>query len=315
MFNIVEKRRWYFIGSTIAILLGIAAMIVSQVQFGTPVRLSIDFTGGSLFVIHFKAPTDEATIRQVFAEHGLDEAIVQRLGKPEDNAWQIRTRETSSEEVQAILEDLEKRAAPVDRDLLTYETVSPIIGAEVTQAAGIAVLVASLIILAFIWWSFRRVPHAFRYGAAAIIAMLHDILIALGFYALMGVLRGWEVDALFLTAILTVSGFSVQDTIVVFDRIRENLPRYRGEPFERVVNRSILETIHRSLATQLNAIFVMIAIILFGGETIRPFISTMLVGMLSGTYSSIFIAVPLVVVWELAASRRQAAAARGPSRA
>ncbi len=306
MFNIVERRRWYFIGSGIAILLGIAAMIVSLARFGTPVRLSIDFTGGSLFVLHFEAPADEEAIRQVFAEHGLDEAIVQRLGRPEEHACQVRTKEATAEQVQAILTDLEEKVAPVNRDLLTYETVSPIVGSEVTQAAGIAVLVASFIILAFIWWSFRRVPHAFRYGASAIIAMLHDILIALGFYALMGILQGWEVDALFLTAILTVSGFSVQDTIVVFDRIRENLPRYRGEPFERVVNRSILETIHRSLATQLNAIFVMVAIILFGGETIRPFISTMLVGMLSGTYSSIFIAVPLVVVWEQAAARREA---------
>jgi preprotein translocase SecF subunit len=199
--------------------------------------------------------------------------------------------------------------ASVNRDLLTYEAVSPVIGGEVTQAAGIAVFVASFVILAFIWWSFRRVPHAFRYGASAIVAMLHDILVALGFFALMGILQGWEVDALFLTAILTVSGFSVQDTIVVFDRIRENLPRYRSEPFERVINRSILETLHRSLATQLNAIFVMVAIILFGGQTIRPFISTMLVGMLSGTYSSIFIAVPLLVVWESAAERRAAARA------
>lgn len=309
MFNIVEKRRWYFIGSGLAILLGIAAMVLSTVRFGTPVRLSIDFTGGSLFVIHFEGSADEEAIRDVFAAHGLDEAIVQRLGRPEEHAWQVRTKEASPEQVQAVLRDLETRVAPVNRDLLTYETVSPIIGGEVTRAAGIAVIVASFIILAFIWWSFRRVPHAFRYGAAAIVAMLHDILIALGFYALMGVVGGWEVDALFLTAILTVSGFSVQDTIVVFDRIRENLGRYRGEPFERVANRSILETIHRSLATQLNAIFVMIAIVLFGGETIRPFISTMLVGMLSGTYSSIFIAVPLVVVWELAAGRREVARA------
>ena len=308
MFNIVEKRRWYFIGSGIVILLGIAAMILSTVRFGTPVRLSIDFTGGSLFVLHFNAPADETAIREVFAAHGLDEAIVQRLGRPEEHTWQVRTKEAAPEQVQAILSDLESQVAPVNRDLLTYETVSPIVGGEVTRAAGLAVAVASAIILVFIWWSFRRVPHAFRYGAAAIIAMLHDLLVALGFYALMGVLQGWEVDALFLTAILTVSGFSVQDTIVVFDRIRENLPRYRGEPFERVVNRSILETIHRSLATQLNAIFVMIAIILFGGATIRPFISTMLVGMLSGTYSSIFIAVPLVVVWELAAERRAAMA-------
>ncbi|MBN1954896.1 MAG: protein translocase subunit SecF [Anaerolineae bacterium] len=312
MFNIVEKRRWYFIVSGLLILLGIAAMVVSTARFGAPVRLSIDFTGGSLFVLHFEGPADDASIRAVFAEHGLSDVIVQRvqrLGEQEENAWQVRTAEATSDQVQAILADLEAQIAPIDRDLLTYGTVSPVVGAEVTQAAGLAVAVASFIILAFIWWSFRRVPHAFRYGAVAIIGMLHDILIALGFYALMGIVRGWEVDALFLTAILTVSGFSVQDTIVVFDRIRENLPRYRGESFERVVNRSILETIHRSLATQLNAIFVMVAIILFGGETIRPFIATMLVGMLSGTYSSIFIAVPLIVVWERRTSRRASAQA------
>ncbi|HEC36005.1 MAG TPA: protein translocase subunit SecF [Anaerolineae bacterium] len=309
MFNIVEKRRWYFIGSGIVILLGIAAMVLSLLRFGTPVRLSIDFTGGSLFILHFEQPGEETAIREVFAAHGLDEAIVQRLGAPEENAWQVRTKEAAPEQVQAILADLDVEVAPVNRDLLTYETVSPIIGGEVTRAAGIAVLVSSFIILAFIWWSFRRVPHAFRYGAAAIVGMLHDILVAFGFYALMGLLQGWEVDALFLTAVLTVSGFSVQDTIVVFDRVRENLPRYRGESFERIANRSILETIHRSLATQLNAIFVMIAIILFGGDTVRPFISTMLVGMISGTYSSIFIAVPLVVMWQWAGEKRAAAVA------
>jgi preprotein translocase SecF subunit len=309
MFNIVEKRRWYFIGSGIIILLGIAAMVVSLVRFGSPVRLSIEYTGGSLFVLHFEGQTDEETIREIFADHGLGEAIVQRvqrLDAPEEVAWQVRTKEADPDEVQAIIDDLDARAAPVNRDLLTYEAVSPIIGGEVARAASIAVLVASFIILAFIWWSFRRIPHAFRYGASAIVAMLHDVVIALGFYALMGILQGWEVDALFLTAILTVSGFSVQDTIVVFDRIRENIPRHSGELFEQVANRSILETVHRSLATQLNAIFVMVAIILFGGETIRPFISTMLVGMLSGTYSSIFIAVPMLVAWELAPRRATA---------
>jgi preprotein translocase SecF subunit len=309
MFKIVQKRRWYFIGSGIVIALGLVAMIFSLIQFGTPVRLSIDFTGGSLFVFNFEAPADEAAIRQVLADQGLEEAIVQRLGAADENTWQVRTKEATPDQVQQILSALEEEVAPVNRDLLTYETVSPIIGGEVTQAAGGAVLVASIIILGFVWWSFRRVPHAFRYGAAAIVAMLHDILIALGFYALMGILRGWEVDALFLTAILTVIGFSVQDTIVVFDRIRENIPRHSQEPFERVANRSILETIHRSLATQLNAIFVMIAIILFGGETIRPFIATMLVGMLSGTYSSIFIAVPLLASWEESARQRAAARA------
>ena len=309
MFKIVQKRRWYFIGSGLVILLGIVAMIFSLIRFGTPVRLSIDFTGGSLFVFNFEAPADEAAIRQVLADQGLEAALVQRLGATAESTWPVRTKEATPDQVQQILASLEEEVAPVNRDLLTYETVSPIIGSEVTQAAAGAVLVASIIILGFVWWSFRRVPHAFRYGAAAIVAMLHDILIALGFYALMGILRGWEVDALFLTAILTVIGFSVQDTIVVFDRIRENIPRYSQEPFERVANRSILETIHRSLATQLNAIFVMIAIILFGGETIRPFIATMLVGMLSGTYSSIFVAVPLLVSWEESARERAAARA------
>ncbi len=309
MFNIVEKRRWYFIGSGIVILLGILAMVWSLIQFGAPVRLAVDFTGGSLFVLYFDQPAQEADIQEVFAQNGLSEIIIQRVGAEEDNAWQVRTKEATSEQEQAILNDLEEQVAPLNRDLLSYETVSPTIGSEVTQAAGVAVAVASIIILVFIWWSFRRVPHSFRYGAAAIVAMLHNLLVALGFYALMGLLSGWEVDALFLTALLTVSGFSVQDTIVIFDRIRENLPRYTGESFERVANRSILEAIQRSLTTQLNAIFVMVAIILFGGDSIRPFIATILVGMLTGTYSSIFIAVPLLAVWEKAARRRAEARA------
>jgi preprotein translocase SecF subunit len=309
MFNIVEKRRWFFIGSGIVILFGIAAMVLSIAQFGTPVRLGVDFTGGSLFVLNFEEPTDEIALMEVFQEQGAEDPIVQRLGGPEENSWQVRTGQVTPDEEQAILDALDSQIGHLNRDLFTDATVSPTIGSEVTQAAGIAILVTSVAILGFIWWSFRGVPTAFRYGAAAIVAMLHDILVALGFYAIMGILLGWEVDALSLTAILTVIGFSVQDTIVVFDRIRENISRHSRESFERVVNRSILETIHRSLATQLNAIFVMIAIILFGGETIRPFISTMLIGMLSGTYSSIFIAVPLLVSWEVRASRRAARAA------
>src|SRR5690606_33917841 len=120
----------------------------------------------------------------------------------------------------------------------------------------------------------------------------------MGVMSLLGLLFGWEVDALFLTAVLTVVGYSVQDTIVIYDRIRENIPRRRGEPFETIVNRSILETMHRSLATQLNAIFVMVAILLFGGETIRQFIAILLIGLATGTYSSIFTAAPLLVAWE-----------------
>jgi preprotein translocase SecF subunit len=150
----------------------------------------------------------------------------------------------------------------------------------------------------FIIFAFRKVPNALRYGICAIAAMLHDILVTVGLFSMASIALGWEADALFLTALLTVVGFSVQDTIVVFDRIRENILRRRGEAFETIVNRSLLETIHRSLATQLNAIFVLVALLLLGGATMQQFVAVLLVGLLSGTYSSIFNAVPLLVVWE-----------------
>jgi preprotein translocase SecF subunit len=188
--------------------------------------------------------------------------------------------------------------ATLDRDNFRVETVSATVGQEVTRAAFFAVLVAAAVITGFIVIAFRQVPNAFRYGVCAIVAMLHDILVVLGIMSLLGLLLGWEIDALFLTATLTVVGFSVQDSIVLFDRIRENIPKYLGEPYETIVNRSIWETIHRSLATQLNAFFIMSAILLFGGDTIKQFISILFLGLLSGTYSSIFTAVPLLVAWE-----------------
>jgi preprotein translocase SecF subunit len=132
----------------------------------------------------------------------------------------------------------------------------------------------------------------------AILAMFHDVLVVCSAASLLGLLFKWEVDALFLTAVLTVVGFSVQDTIVAFDRIRENIPKHLGEPYETIVNRSVLETLHRSLATQLNAFFIMIAILLFGGDSVKQFIAILFIGLLTGTYSSIFIAVPLLVSWE-----------------
>ena len=153
-------------------------------------------------------------------------------------------------------------------------------------------------ILIFVAIAFRKVPKPIRYGVCAIAKMFHDVIILLGVASILGLVAGWEVDSLFLTAMVTVVGFSVQDVIVVFDRIRENIRRRRGEPFETMVNRSLLETLHRSLATQLNAMFVMMAIIFFGGATIRQFMLVMLIGMVTGTYSSLFFAVPLLVVWE-----------------
>jgi preprotein translocase SecF subunit len=307
MYDIVGKRKWFFILSGALVLLGIGAMIYSTTQFGSPMRIGVDFTGGSRFVVRFAETAKEDDIRQVFTGYGLDPTI-QQLGERSTNTWQIRTAFVDPEQVQTILDDLNDKVAPLNRELTRYDAVSPSVGGEVTRAAAVAVLVASIIVLLFIWFSFRRVSHAFRYGACAIAGMVHNLLIAAGFFAVMGILRGWEVDALFLTAILTVVGFSVQDTIVVFDRVRENTYK-RRESFELLVNRSIMEVIVRSLTTQLNAMFVMTAILLFGGASLEKFIATWLVGMISGTYSSICIAVPLLVEWDKAAQQRALARA------
>lgn len=299
MFNLIERRRLYFLLSAGLILLGIAAMIFSWVSIGAPFVLGVDFRSGARFEFQFTTPVGEDQIEEVFAQFDIGNAAVIALrGEGLENAWQIRTRFVSPEEAQAIETALGRDVAPLVPGSTQVQSVSPSIGREVTSAAMVAVLVAAVVVLIYIMFTFRQVPNPFRYGACAVAAMAHDLLIIFGFAAVTGVLLGWEVDALFLTAVLTVAGFSLQDTIVVFDRIRENIARRPLERYETVVNRSILETIHRSLATQLNAMFVMVAILLFGGASIKPFIAVLLVGMLSGTYSSIFTAVPLLVAWE-----------------
>jgi preprotein translocase SecF subunit len=293
MFNIVEKRHWYFLLSAIIIIPGLVAMIYSIIMFGAPVKLSIDFTGGTLLELRFEETVQPAEVRQVLTDSGFSGSTVTTTA---DDTVQVRAKPMDPEAKTGIMDALEQAFGPVEE--LRFESVGPAVGAEVTRTAGIAVAVAALFILVFIIFAFRKVPNAVRYGVCAIAAMVHDILVTVGLFSLAGLIMGWEADALFLTAILTVIGFSVQDTIVVFDRIRENIPRRRGEPYETIVNRSLLETIHRSLATQLNAIFVLVALLLFGGATMKQFVAVLLVGLLSGTYSSIFNAVPLLVVWE-----------------
>ena len=294
MFNIVEKRHWYFLISALIIIPGLIAIVYSFITFGTPMRLGIDFTGGTLLELRFQQPVSPDAVRDVLAANGFPDPILQTTSDP--NTVVLRTKEMGTAEKEQIEADLVAVLGSVDT--LRYETVGPTVGAEVTKAASVAILAAALLIIAYIVFSFRKVPNAFRYGVCAVIAMFHDILVTVGLFALATLLLGWEADALFLTATLTVVGFSVQDTIVVFDRIRENIPKRRGESFETVVNRSLLETLHRSLATQLNAMFVLVALLLFGGATMGHFVAVLLVGMLSGTYSSIFNAVPLLVVWE-----------------
>ena len=298
MFNIVQKRRWFFLLSAFVIVPGLAIMLFSTLSTGAPFRLSIDFLGGSIYELKFdEAGATEDGLRAVFTAFGDDNVIIQQIGQPSDYRWSVRAGFHEVSTTNQILASL-NALAPVDRDSFRAETVSATIGQEVTRSALAAVAVGALVITGFIVIAFRQVPNAIRYGICAIAAMIHDILLVMGLMSLLGLLLGWEIDALFLTAVLTVVGFSVQDSIVVFDRIRENIPKHLGEPYETIVNRSIWETIHRSLATQLNAFFIMIAILLFGGETVKQFIAILFIGLLSGTYSSIFTAVPLLVAWE-----------------
>ena len=298
MFNIVEKRRWFFLLSATVIVPGLVIMLFSTISTGAPFRLSIDFLGGSIYELKFEdAGSSEDGIRQVFASIGDDNIIIQQLGAMEDYRWSVRAGFHDASVTNEILNRL-GGLSPIDRNSFRVETVSATIGQEVTRSALAAVAFGTLVITGFIVIAFRQVPNAIRYGVCAIAAMIHDILVVMGVMSLLGLLLGWEIDALFLTAVLTVVGFSVQDSIVVFDRIRENIPKHLGEPYETIVNRSIWETIHRSLATQLNAFFIMIAILLFGGETVKQFIAILFIGLLSGTYSSIFTAVPLLVAWE-----------------
>lgn len=298
MYNLVQKRRLFFSISALVIIPGLLLMLYSLVTTGAPFRLSIDFQGGSIYELQFtEAGATETNIGNTFEQFGLDGTSIQRIGTPEQNRWSVRGPFVEQSVVTGLLDAL-NTIAPLDRGNVRVEQVSATVGGEVAQAAFMAVLVAALVVTGFIVIAFRKVPHAFRYGVCAVAAMLHDVLIVASLASLTGLLLGWEVDALFLTAVLTVVGFSVQDTIVMFDRIRENIPKHLGEPYETIVNRSVLETIHRSLATQLNVFFIMAAILLFGGESIKQFIAILFIGLLAGTYSSIFIAVPLLVSWE-----------------
>lgn len=298
MFNLVQKRRYFYLLSSAIIIPGLIIMLYSLVTTGSLFRLSNDFVGGSIYELKFTGgEANEATIRDVFELNGNDDISIQSLGDVSENRWSVRAGFQDQATTEKIISDL-NAVAPLDQGNLRIEQVSGTVGQEVARSAVLAVLVATVVVTGFIVLAFRQVPFAIRYGVCAIVAMFHDVLIVSVIMSLMGLLFGWEVDALFLTAILTVVGFSVQDTIVLFDRIRENIPKHLGEPYETIVNRSTLETMHRSLATQLNAFFIMVAILLFGGESIKQFIGILFIGMLTGTYSSLFIAVPLLVSWE-----------------
>jgi len=290
MIDIVKRRYLYFGISLLVIVPGMLALLV----WGLP--LAIDFKGGSLLDVRFEtgAVPQPGQVSTLSAENGFNDSIVQTSGQ---NGLIIRSLEMTDAQRDQLITQMETRfnaTISINR----FESVGPSVGQEVAQRAAGAVGLAALGILLYITLAFRGVPHAFRYGIAAIIAMLHDVAVVIGVEAILAHFLGWEVDSLFLTALLTVIGFSVHDTIVVFDRIRENSNIYRRLPYETVVNHSIAQTLVRSINTQLTVMLTLLALALFGGLTIRHFVVTLLVGVFSGTYSSIFNASPILVVWE-----------------
>jgi preprotein translocase subunit SecF len=290
MLNIVGRRYWYFAISLIVIIPGIIALAL----WGLP--LAIDFTGGSLLEVRFESgsPPAPAEIVTLYEEVGVGDPLVQSAGETDIVARSKSLDEAAKGE---ILAEMESRfGGPLT--VLRFESVGPAVGTEVAQRAAGAVGLAALGIMAYITYAFRGVSHALRYGLAAIMAMLHDVAVVIGIEAILGHFLGWEVDALFLTALLTVIGFSVHDTIVVFDRIRENQRIYRRLDFETLVNHSIVQTLDRSINTQLTVMLTLLALLLFGGVTTRHFVAILLIGVFSGTYSSIFNAAPILVVWE-----------------
>jgi len=295
--NLIKYRYLYFGISLLAIIPGVIALIM----WGMP--LGIDFTGGSLLEVKFASGQPPAIADVVSLYNGMSTSqaeisnpVVQPVGT---DSLSIRSKEindTLKSEIVTALKD--HFGGGQDVTIMNFTQVSAVIGKEVAIRAAGAVALASLAILIYITIAFRKVPNSFRYGTAAIIATIHDILVTVGAEAILGHFLGWQADSLFLTALLTIIGFSVHDDIVVFDRIRENSSLYRRVGYETIVNHSIVQTLDRSINTQLTVMFTLLALALFGGVSIRHFVVILLVGVFSGTYSSIFNASPVLVVWE-----------------
>ena len=293
--NIVGKRRWFYLLSAIILIPSIISLIIPPSLF-----LGIEFTGGSTISVAFQEDVAEQRVRDVLSRLDHAEAIVQPSDGGEFFIRVSRLREGNVEQgitperetIQEAFEEL----APISR--MDVASVSGVVAADTVRNAFIAVVVASFAILIYITWAFRQVPNPFRYGVAAIIALVHDVLIVVGIFSILGKAINLEVNAMFITGLLTIIGYSVNDTIVVFDRIRENVARLPAERLERNVNTSLLETLGRSLNTSVTLLITVLALLLLGGETIRNFLLVLLIGLMSGTYSSIAIASQVLVSWE-----------------
>ena len=290
MINLMRFKMLYFLLSFLIILPGLYFLLTSGLKFG------IDFTGGVLLEYKFEKNASAEDIKNLFSK---DKIEVGQIIKSSQNTFIIRTKPLEQNQISEIKQKLSEKFGQIEERRV--ESVGPVIGRELQQKATLALILASIAIVLYIAFSFRKVPKpasSWRFGIAAIVALAHDVLLVVGVFAILGKFLGVEVDTLFVTALLTVIGFSVHDTIVVFDRIRENLVKNMGKKFIDVANISVVQTLGRSLNTSLTVVFVLLALLLFGGETIKWFVVALLVGIVSGTYSSIFNATALLVWWE-----------------
>lgn len=293
--DFVGKRKWFFIFSAILILVGIVSMSIAP-RF----KVGIEFEGGSALSLTFAQEVDEDRLRSVMSDLGHSQAVVQQVG---DTGVLIRTTELASPDSEGDLSERDTIEERLTEEFGTIETselsaVSEAVAKETIRNAGIAVGVASLFIMVYISFAFRLMANSMRLGVAAIVAALHDVLITLGIFSILGKTIDLEVNAMFITGILTVVGYSVHDTIVVFDRIRENTARRVSRDMGSTINISIMETLGRSLTTSLTTLTVIAALLLMGGGTIESLLYTLLIGVIVGTYSSIAIASQLLLVWE-----------------
>lgn len=288
MIDIVGKRNWFFLVSILLLVPGVISMLV----FGF--RLGIDFSSGTVMTLRFSPAVEQGALRQQMSQLGYPDATVQKTGQGD---FLIRTKDIDSDQKLALLDGL-KKGLNAEVTVRDFATVSPLVASEVARNAAIAVGVASIFMILYIAFAFRKMPNPFRWGFSAVIALLHDVLIVMGIFSILGWVAGFQVDSMFIVAMLTIVGFAINNTCVVYDRIRENVRKGISKDFAATVNSSLLETMARCINTSLTVILTCLAIYLFGGVTIQQFILALMVGVFVGIYDSIFVAGSLLVLWE-----------------
>ena len=317
MNKIIARKRWFFLFSLLVTIPGLIFIVATPLSGGAlGLKFSVDYTGGTVWEFKLEQPADALVVRDVITAAGHPEVQVTEAGsgflmmrtKPLDlqSGSESDPSQPAGAELAAIRAAIESEVGSI-AEVGSLSTVGPVISQDLTQQAALLIVLGSIGIVLWMTYRFRNL----RFGLAALAALLHDVIVTVGFFAVAGTLFGVEIDALFITAMLTIIGFSVHDTIVVFDRVRENLARYAGAPFADIVNHSIVQTLGRSFNTTATVLITLLSLLVFAGGSIRTFVLALFVGILSGTYSSIFNASPLLVWWdERVTARKSSPSAR-----